>query len=89
MPAAREMHGLLDAVATVTDAQLLAWCARLWQAQGLRLEPSAAAGFAAVAPAITALALPGSATQVIWTTGGALLPDTEFHPMLAQAGRLA
>jgi D-serine dehydratase len=86
MLVARQMLPLLDAVATVRDADLFDWCARLWRAQGLRLEPSAAAGFAALAPATAALALPPDAIQVVWTTGGGLLPDEPFGAVLAMAG---
>lgn len=86
MLVARQMLPLLDAVVTVRDADLFDWCARLWRAQGLRLEPSAAAGFAALAPATAALALPPDAIQVVWTTGGGLLPDEPFEAVLAMAG---
>lgn len=70
---------------TVTDAQMLAWVAAAWAEEQLRLEPSAAAGFPAALQ--DAWRLPGyarlrarmsSATHVIWTTGGALMPDEEF-----------
>ncbi|MCW9741727.1 hypothetical protein L2V80_19035, partial [Proteus mirabilis] len=72
---------LIEAVVTVADAELFAWVKRLWSDPGLRLEPSAAAGFAAIRPYLDAAA-PAQATHVVWTTGGALLPEAEFQDAL-------
>ncbi|WP_019903704.1 D-serine ammonia-lyase [Methylobacterium sp. 77] len=74
---------LIEAVVTVTDADLFAWVKRLWSDPGLRLEPSAAAGFAAVRPYLDATGT-DQATHVVWTTGGALLPEAEFQAALAR-----
>ncbi|KQP39484.1 D-serine ammonia-lyase [Methylobacterium sp. Leaf106] len=74
---------LIEAVVTVADADLFAWVKRLWADPGLRLEPSAAAGFAAIRPYLDAAA-PARATHVVWTTGGALLPEAEFQDALAR-----
>ncbi|GJE41789.1 D-serine dehydratase [Methylobacterium soli] len=84
MLVARMVRGLIEAVATVSDDALHAWLRDLWHAAGLRLEPSAAAGFAAVRPFLTALPPPNPAraTHVVWTTGGALLPEAEFQKAL-------
>ncbi|MCU0869331.1 MAG: D-serine ammonia-lyase [Burkholderiales bacterium] len=90
---AQTCAGLVDAVVTVDDASLLAWVRRLWHEAGLRLEPAAAAGFAACAQAVAgqrtsdrapipAWVAPG-AVHVIWTTGGALLPEAVFEALLA------
>jgi D-serine dehydratase len=73
---------LVDGVVTVTDAQALAWTRRAWTDAGLRLEPSAAAALAAVDPWCAASPDRASATHVVWTTGGGLLPDEVFLPMV-------
>jgi D-serine dehydratase len=84
---ARTVGPLIDAVVTVPDADLFHWLKVLWTGAGLRLEPSAASGFAALGRFL-AEAPPtdlASATHVVWTTGGAHLPDAEFEAALARA----
>ncbi|GGX86113.1 D-serine ammonia-lyase [Vogesella alkaliphila] len=73
---------LIDAVITVSDASLLAEVRRQWQQHGLRLEPSAAAGF--VAHLLASEQWPGDIIPVVWTTGGNGLPDEVFFPLLAE-----
>jgi D-serine dehydratase len=77
---------------TITDAQMLSWVAAAWDEERLRLEPSAAAGFPVALqdawrlPAYAARrARMSGATHVIWTTGGALMPDEEFARLLERA----
>jgi D-serine dehydratase len=85
MLVARTVGELIEAVVTVTDDALFRWVRDLWTRAGLRLEPSAAAGFAAVGRFV-AEAGPGDltrATHVVWTTGGAHLPEDEFAAALA------
>lgn len=74
---------LVEAVVTVADADLFDWLRRLWSDPGLRLEPSAAAGFPAVGAYLAASPEMSRATHVVWTTGGALLPEDEFLAALA------
>ncbi len=71
----------------VTDAAMLDWVRRAWKESGLRLEPSAASGFAAVplfleAVRNTGAVLPPTAIHVVWTTGGSQLPDDQFAALL-------
>ncbi|MDC7706556.1 D-serine ammonia-lyase [Vogesella indigofera] len=73
---------LIDAVVTVSDASLLAAVRQQWQQHGLRLEPSAAAGF--VAHQLASEQWPGEVIPVVWTTGGNGLPDEVFLPLLAE-----
>ena len=75
----------IDAAVAVADAEMLAWARRAWADAGLRLEPSAASGFAAVGPFLSAAPELREATHVVWTTGGSLLPDDEFAAVLASA----
>lgn len=85
MLVAGTVGALVEAVVTVSDADLFAWLRVLWDRAALRLEPSAAAAFAAVGPACAALPDIAHATHVVWTTGGALLPEEEFQAALARA----
>jgi len=74
--------GNIDAVVAVTDRLLMTWVRRVWEEAGLRLEPSAAAGFAALEPFMreAGLCAPSSLSpvHVVWATGGSLLPRHEF-----------
>ena len=71
---------LVDAVVTVSDAALLAEVQRQWHTHGMRLEPSAAAGF--VAHAMARPTLGSNTIAVVWTTGGNGLPDAVFLPLV-------
>ncbi|MGO4387848.1 hypothetical protein AB4Y85_09950 [Microvirga sp. 2YAF29] len=54
----------------------------------MKLEPSAASGFASVASYLKGLKAQGAqlpSTCVVWTTGGSQLPVEEFDKVLAQA----
>jgi D-serine dehydratase len=77
----------IDAAVAVPDATMLEWVRRAWKDSGLRLEPSAAAAFAAVPLFLAAAreagsALPPEATHVVWTTGGSQLPEDQFTALL-------
>jgi D-serine dehydratase len=77
----------IDAVVAVPDSSMLEWVRRAWNESSLRLEPSAAAAFAAVplfleAARQTGAALPPGAIHVIWTTGGSQLPEDQFTALL-------
>lgn len=83
--AADTMRAILAGVFTVADATLFDHLARVQRTQGLRIEPSAAAGFSGP------LHLQGSAlagpdtTHVVWTTGGSLVPEAQYAEFLAKA----
>jgi D-serine dehydratase len=77
----------IDAAVAVTDASMLEWVRRSWAGAQLRLEPSAASGFAAVplyleAARAAGLAPPDDAVHVVWTTGGSQLPEDQFAALL-------
>ena len=77
----------IDAVVAVPDAAMLEWVRRAWNESSLRLEPSAASGFAAVPLFLEAArqagaALPPQAVHVVWTTGGSQLPEDQFTALL-------
>ncbi|MDP1618071.1 D-serine ammonia-lyase [Phenylobacterium sp.] len=79
----------INAVVAIPDNAMLTWMRHAHGVNGLRLEPSAASGLAAVEPFLAAArAEPAlavrlaKATHLVWTTGGAALPDDEFHRLL-------
>lgn len=72
---------LVDGCFTCTDDRMVEWVRRIWARPGLRLEPSAAAGFCALSHLLAEKAAPG-ATHIVWTTGGAQLPDAEFLALI-------
>jgi D-serine dehydratase len=77
----------IDAAVAVTDAAMLEWVRRAWNEARLRLEPSAASGFAAVSLFLAATrhageGFPPGAIHVVWTTGGSQLPEDQFTALL-------
>ncbi|MBK5568950.1 D-serine ammonia-lyase [Ensifer sp. SSB1] len=95
------MREMLAGIYTVPDADLLRALLAAYEAEGLRLEPSATA--ALFGPEFL-LRHPrgeefcaqrgirdkmGRATHILWTTGGSFVPDEQFESFLAQARSLA
>lgn len=79
----------IDAAVAVSEESLLQWVRRAWSEMGIKLEPSAAAAFAAIPPFVEACSLAGSggheldnAVHLAWTTGGDLMPDSVFLELL-------
>ncbi|WP_215409185.1 D-serine ammonia-lyase [Janthinobacterium sp. JC611] len=87
----RAMQRLIDGYATVTDEELYRLLALLEQTQGLRLEPSAVAGFAGI-PAVLAApqyqAMLEGATHLVWGTGGSMVPEQEMTAYVARGRAL-
>ncbi len=80
----RTVQYLVDGYCTVDDAELLALLALLDRSEGLRLEPSALAGFAACTR------VPDSAraaTHLAWATGGGMVPEAEMRAYLDAANQ--
>lgn len=77
---------LIEGIVTVSDAQSLAWLKRAWLEGGLRLEPSAASALAAMMAWQSQVASDPTGTHVAWATGGGLLPDEVFFPLMETAG---
>ncbi|EFF73295.1 D-serine ammonia-lyase [Achromobacter piechaudii] len=93
--------GLLAGVYTVADDTLYSDLARLHDSEGLRIEPSAAAGFSGPRHLLGSLQgqqwlrqrglsahLP-RATHLAWTTGGLFVPAEEYDQFLSRGLRLA
>ena len=64
---------------TVADEDLFVTLARLRQANGMRIEPSAAAAFLGLRLLDGATLSNAQATHVFWTTGGSFVPDAEYE----------
>lgn len=92
---------LVSGIFTIDDDSLFRFLQALYRTECIRIEPSAAAGFAGPfclcksAAGHNWLDTSGSAscldaaTHVIWTTGGRLLPDKEFAAMVARGEHAA
>lgn len=91
----------LRGVYTVEDDTLYADLARLRDTEGLRIEPSAAAGFSGPRQLLASDAgrawlqarglaehMP-RATHLVWTTGGLFVPDEEYDRFLSRGRSLA
>ncbi|MDR0214298.1 MAG: D-serine ammonia-lyase [Comamonas sp.] len=98
--AADVVRGFLAGVFTVEDETLFRHLALLQQAEGLQIEPSAAAGFSGPRALLESVAgqdylqrqnlLPHMqhATHIVWTTGGQFVPDEEYARFLARGREL-
>ncbi len=85
--AAQAMRTLVAGIFTVQDQTLFDHLALAHATEGLRMEPSAAAGLSGpleIATAAPALARPG-ANHVVWSTGGLLVPEALFQGFLQRA----
>ncbi|TCZ57285.1 D-serine ammonia-lyase [Roseicella aquatilis] len=85
-------HRLVSGAYTVPDEALFRWVERADALAGLRLEPSAVAGFAG--PAWIEAGEAGRRylagvrpTHLLWCTGGSLVPEAEHAANLARGGR--
>jgi D-serine dehydratase len=85
--AASVMRPLLAGAFTVEDQTLFDHLALILATEGLRIEPSAAAGFSGPGHLRgSALACPG-ANHVVWTTGGLLVPQAQYQMFLERAAK--
>src|SRR5450830_1758670 len=87
----RAMQRLIDGYATVTDEELYRLLALLEQTQGLRLEPSAVAGFAGIQHVLAAPQYQqhlDTATHLVWGTGGSMVPEQEMATYVARGRAL-
>lgn len=85
---AKMMSTILDGCFSVQDSEMLIYLAELYDREGIKIEPSAAAGFAG--PRFITSSETGkeylaghtieeeNITHVVWTTGGSMEPEEEF-----------
>jgi D-serine dehydratase len=95
------MRPLVSGVFTVSDEKLLEDLYRLESSEGLRVEPSASAGFRGpqwlLASSVGTTYLNrhdlatsmDHATHLLWTTGGAFLPETEYREFHARGEQIS
>lgn len=77
----RAMQRLIDGYYTVDDDELFALLALLERHEGLRMEPSALAGFAGPAR-LPARDAAEPATHLVWATGGSMVPPQDMQAYL-------
>lgn len=92
----RLMTDRLDGLFTVADQQLLIWLRQLYEAEGLKLEPSALAGtggplLLASDPVCRQFMVESqqrdgfaNGTHILWATGGNMVPEADFKVWLAE-----
>lgn len=83
--AAQAMRDVLAGVFTVRDQTLFEHLALLHASEGMRIEPSAAAGFSGPLQLRGHALACADANHVVWTTGGLLVPENQFSKFLKQA----
>lgn len=72
----KQMEPLLDGVMTIQDEELISYVRKLYGAEHIILEPSAAAGFIGLKQ-LTKIAKNEKITHIIWATGGNMVPKEE------------
>ena len=89
--ACRAMRHLLDGAFTVEDNTLYRLLHLLEETEGIRLEPSALAGFSGLARTVAhekQAGLPPAAIHIVWATGGGMVPEQEWLHYQQQAKAL-
>jgi len=88
--AGRVLKPILEGIATFDDDRIMAYTAELRDTEGIKVEPSATAGFAALREAQPYLTTQyphlDQATHIVWATGGMLVPESE-HERNYQLGK--
>lgn len=97
---ARRMEQRLAGVYTVGDDDLFRWVSLAYEKCGLQIEPSAAIGFGgphflqnsptgrAFLDANLAPGAADNAVHVVWTTGGAFVPELQFQTFVERGANL-
>ncbi|MDX3895013.1 D-serine ammonia-lyase [Pusillimonas sp.] len=87
---------LVSGIYTVSDDQLFLHLFKLQRQTGIRLEPSAAAGFSGpcrlakpAGPELRYASWHPDATHLVWTTGGSMVPDVELQAYVERGRGLA
>lgn len=82
--ASESSAALMTAAATVDDEELFPLLTLLQDTEEIKIEPSAAAGFAGPAAVLASGFMerqgidPNQSSHIVWLTGGALVPDSEM-----------
>jgi D-serine dehydratase len=83
--AAQAMRSILAGVFTVQDQTLFDHLRLLHTSEGMRIEPSAAAGFSGPLHLRNHALAHADANHVVWTTGGLLVPEAQFQEFLLRS----
>lgn len=78
----QRMKHILDGCFTVKDEELFAYLRLLNSSEGIRIEPSACAGFRGIREMETR-AVPHAA-HLVWSTGGGMVPPSEMRGYLGE-----
>ena len=78
----REVEGIVEGCFTVRDERLFTWLRGLDASSGIRIEPSACAGFPGPGLVSASGEVPGTATHILWATGGGMVPPEEMEKYL-------
>jgi len=83
--AAQAVKNIVAGVYTTQDQMMFDDLARLHNSEGLDIEPSAAAGFSGPRFLKDSSLCHSGTNHIIWTTGGSLVPKSEFEAFLKRA----
>ena len=78
----REVEGIVEGCFTVKDERLFTWLKGLAAKSGIRIEPSACAGFAGPGLVSSGREVPDTAVHILWATGGGMVPADEMDKYL-------
>ncbi|WP_416375613.1 D-serine ammonia-lyase [Salinicoccus roseus] len=79
--AGKLLSGSIHSFYTVQDAEMYTLLAELYDREGMKVEPSAAAGLPGPAILHQNTGRPGirNATHIVWSTGGSMVPEEEWR----------
>ncbi len=72
--AGRMVENIIDGAYTIDDSKLFKFMQALYKEESIFIEPSAAAGFLGT---LVVPSAPEDSVQIVWATGGRLVPDEE------------
>ena len=89
----RALRHCIDGAFTVSDDAMFRWLSMAQRTEGLRLEPSALAGFPGALRigrdgAHGAQGMSADATHLVWATGGGMVPEDVWEKYLAKGREL-
>ena len=89
----RALRHCIDGAYTVSDDSMFRWLSMARRTEGLRLEPSALAGFPGALRigrdgAHGAEGMSADATHLVWATGGGMVPEDVWEKYLAKGSEL-
>ena len=77
-----EVGGIVEGCFTVRDERLFGWLKGLAASSGIKIEPSACAGFPGPGLVCRDREVPETAVHILWATGGGMVPEQEMAKYL-------